>query len=110
VIINLMINAAQAMATVEASRGRDLVVRTRQESDEVLLAVVDNGPGFDPAKEADLFQAFFTTKPSGMGMGLAICRSIVEAHDGRIWASRNEGGGSTFQFVIPRQGTARNEP
>jgi two-component system sensor kinase FixL len=110
VIINLMINAAQAMATVEASRGRELVVRTRQENDEVLLAVVDNGPGFDPAKEADLFQAFFTTKPSGMGMGLAICRSIVEAHDGRIWASRNEGGGSTFQFVIPRQGKVRDEP
>ena len=105
VIINLMVNAVQAMATVESDRSRDLIVRTHQENDdEVLLAVEDNGLGFDPAVEADLFQAFFTTKPSGMGMGLAICRSIVEAHDGRIWASRNERGGSTFQFVIPRQG------
>jgi two-component system sensor kinase FixL len=111
VIINLMVNAVQAMASVEGSRGRVLTIRTRQDNDDqVLLSVEDNGPGFDPAVEADLFQAFFTTKPSGMGMGLAICRSIVEAHDGRIWASRNERGGSAFQFVIPRQGKARNEP
>jgi two-component system, LuxR family, sensor kinase FixL len=105
VVINLAINAIQAMASAEASRSRDLVIRTRQENaDQVLVAVDDNGPGFDPATEAELFQAFFTTKPSGMGMGLTISRSIVEAHEGRIWASRNERGGGTFQFVIPRHG------
>jgi two-component system sensor kinase FixL len=105
VVINLAINAVQAMASVEAGRSRNLVIRTRPENeDQVLLAVEDTGPGFDPTVEADLFQAFFTTKPSGMGMGLTICRSIVEAHDGRISASRNEQGGSTFQFVLPRHG------
>jgi C4-dicarboxylate-specific signal transduction histidine kinase len=110
VIINLVVNAVQAMASLEKSRRRDLTIRTREEKDDlVLVAVEDTGPGFDPATEADLFQAFFTTKPSGMGMGLAICRSIVEAHDGRISASRNAHGGSTFQFVIPQQGKVHNE-
>jgi PAS domain S-box-containing protein len=104
VVINLMVNAAQAMESVEAGR-RQLTVRTGQDGDgQVAVSVEDNGPGFDPAVETDLFQAFFTTKPGGMGMGLAICRSIVESHDGRISASRNEAGGSTFRFVIPRHG------
>jgi PAS domain S-box-containing protein len=101
VIINLLVNAIQAMASV-TDRPRELVVRTCLKSkDEILLAVEDSGPGFDPAIEADLFNAFFTTKPNGMGMGLSIGRSIVEAHGGRLWASRNDCGGSTFQFSLP---------
>jgi signal transduction histidine kinase len=100
VIINLLVNAIQAMVSV-TDRPRELVVRTRLKGeDEILLAVEDSGPGFDPAVEADLFNAFFTTKPSGMGMGLSIGRSIVEAHGGRLWASRNDHGGATFQFSL----------
>jgi PAS domain S-box-containing protein len=101
VIINLLVNAIQAMVSV-TDRPRELVVRTRLKGeDEILLAVEDSGPGFDPAIEADLFNAFFSTKPSGMGMGLSIGRSIVEAHGGRLWASRNDRGGATFQFSLP---------
>ena len=101
VIINLLVNAIQAMASV-TDHPRELAVRTRLKGeDEILLAVEDSGPGFDPAIEADLFNAFFTTKPNGMGMGLSIGRSIVEAHGGRLWASRNDRGGATFQFSLP---------
>jgi signal transduction histidine kinase len=84
---------------------RELVLRTRRhETDEVLVTVQDSGPGIDPETESHLFNAFFTTKSDGMGMGLSICRSIIEAHDGRVWASRNEGVGATFQFALPSQG------
>ena len=101
VIINLLVNAIQAMASV-ADRPRELVVRTHLKDDgEVLVAVEDSGPGFDPAIEADLFNAFFTTKPNGMGMGLSIGRSIIEAHSGHLWATRNDRGGATFQFSLP---------
>ena len=101
VIINLLVNAIQAMASV-TDGPRELVVRTRLKGeDEILLAVEDSGPGFDPAIEAELFNAFFTTKPNGMGMGLSIGRSIVEAHGGRLWTSRNDRGGATFQFSLP---------
>jgi two-component system sensor kinase FixL len=101
VIINLLVNAIQAMASI-TDRPRELVVRTHLKGeDEILLAVEDSGPGFDPAIEADLFNAFFTTKPNGMGMGLSIGRSIIEAHGGRLWASRNDRGGATFQFSLP---------
>ena len=100
VAINLMLNAIQAMASV-TDRPRKLAVRTRlKDDDQVLVAIQDSGPGFDPAMEADLFNAFFTTKPDGMGMGLSICRSILEAH-GRIWASSNVGPGATFTFTVP---------
>jgi signal transduction histidine kinase len=67
----------------------------------VRLAVRDSGPGLDPQSAARLFEAFYTTKPEGMGMGLAICRSIVEAHGGRLWASANEPRGAVFQLTLP---------
>jgi PAS domain S-box-containing protein len=103
VIINLLVNAIQAMASV-ADRPRELVVRTRlKDANEVLVAVEDSGPGIAPAIEADLFNAFFTTKTNGMGMGLSIGRSIIEAHSGRLWATRNDRGGATFQFSLPLQ-------
>jgi C4-dicarboxylate-specific signal transduction histidine kinase len=101
VVINLALNAIQAMASV-TDRRRKLAVRTRLDGeDQVLVAIQDSGPGFDPAIEADLFNAFFTTKPNGMGMGLSIVHSIIQAHDGRVWASRNDQGGATFQFTLP---------
>jgi signal transduction histidine kinase len=100
VIINLAINGIQAMVTV-IDRARVLSIRTEQrESDQVLVAVQDVGIGTEPEGLDRLFAAFYTTKPDGMGMGLSICRSIIEAHGGRVWASRNIGPGMTFQFTV----------
>ncbi|MFL9916294.1 ATP-binding protein [Paraburkholderia fungorum] len=100
VIINLAINGVQAMATV-TDRTRVLTIRTEQRgSDQVLVAVQDVGIGTEPEGLDRLFSAFYTTKPDGMGMGLSICRSIIEAHGGRVWASRNIGSGMTFQFTV----------
>ncbi|MEM5454637.1 ATP-binding protein [Paraburkholderia phytofirmans] len=100
VIINLAINGIQAMVA-GIDRARVLTIRTeRRESDQVLVAVQDVGIGTEPEGLDRLFAAFYTTKPDGMGMGLSICRSIIEAHGGRVWASRNIGPGMTFQFTL----------
>jgi NO-binding membrane sensor protein with MHYT domain len=106
VIMNLIINAVEAMSGVsEGSRG--LLIRTGKDaSDGVLVAVQDSGPGLNPASFERLFDSFYTTKPGGMGMGLSICRSIVEAHGGRIWATANAGPGVTVQFTLPINGQA----
>jgi two-component system, LuxR family, sensor kinase FixL len=102
VVINLVLNAIQAMASVKDGP-RDLRIETRLRSDgNVLIAVRDSGPGIDPQDESQLFTAFFTTKQDGMGMGLSICRSIIESHGGRVWAARNDAGGATFQFTVPQ--------
>ncbi|HLQ91969.1 MAG TPA: PAS domain-containing protein [Xanthobacteraceae bacterium] len=101
VIINLAINGVQAMAMV-ADRTRELLIRTHElESDRVLVAVKDVGVGIEPENLNRLFSAFYTTKPGGLGMGLSICRSIIEAHAGQLSASRNVGPGMTFQFTLP---------
>ncbi|MBA4097170.1 MAG: PAS domain-containing sensor histidine kinase [Rhodospirillum sp.] len=106
VFINLAMNAIQAMDSVEPDR-RSLVLRTfAGEDGGVSIQVRDNGIGLDDETEKRLFNAFFTTKPSGMGMGLSICRSIVEAHNGRIWATRNTDGGTTFQLSLPAGASA----
>jgi PAS domain S-box-containing protein len=101
VIINLLINGIEAMQPV-SDRPRELVIRSGQDqSSQVCLSVTDCGLGISAENVNRLFNAFFTTKTNGLGMGLSICRSIVEAHGGRLSASSNEGPGATFQFVLP---------
>jgi C4-dicarboxylate-specific signal transduction histidine kinase len=101
VVVNLVVNAVEAMGTVEDG-ARELSVSTEQSpTDGILVAVRDSGPGIDPAQLDRLFESFYTTKASGIGMGLSICRSIIDAHGGRLWASANEARGAVFQFTLP---------
>src|SRR5215467_5736332 len=101
VIINLLMNAIESMASVD-DRLRELVISSRvDDGDQVVVTVQDAGVGIDPSKADQLFNAFFTTKPGGMGMGLSISRSIIEAHGGRFWATANASHGATFHFVLP---------
>jgi signal transduction histidine kinase len=100
VILNLVMNGIEAMSAV-TDRPRDLLIRScRYESDKVLVAVQASGTGLETESLDHLFTAFFTTKPKGMGMGLAISRSTIEAHGGLLWASPNDGPGATFQFTL----------
>jgi signal transduction histidine kinase len=101
VVINLLVNGLDAMASLDG-RPRELAIRSqRYGSEQILIAVRDTGVGIDPQSVRGIFEAFYSTKPNGMGMGLSICRSIVESHGGTIWASPNEGPGATFQFALP---------
>jgi C4-dicarboxylate-specific signal transduction histidine kinase len=101
VLLNLVVNAAEAMSRDGAAR-RELSIRSSVEGwSQVRVGVRDSGPGLDPRSVERVFDAFYTTKPQGLGMGLAICRSIVEAHGGRLWATANDGRGATFHFTLP---------
>jgi PAS domain S-box-containing protein len=101
VILNLLINAIEAMSGMSEGP-RELLISTRDtETDGVLVAVRDSGPGIAPESVDRLFESFYTTKPTGLGMGLSICRSIIEAHQGRLWASANTPRGAVFQFTLP---------
>jgi C4-dicarboxylate-specific signal transduction histidine kinase len=101
VILNLILNAVQAMSGVTERTGELLISTEREASGGVLVTVQDSGPGFTPESFDRVFDPFYTTKAEGMGMGLSICRSIVDAHGGRIWASRTAGPGATVQFTVP---------
>jgi PAS domain S-box-containing protein len=106
VLLNLIINAVDAMRDV-SERPRDLLIMAdKTEADEVLVSVRDSGPGLSPTIRDNLFQAFQTTKPNGLGLGLSICRSIIESHGGRLWASANTTHGTVFQFTLPQHSDA----
>jgi PAS domain S-box-containing protein len=103
VILNVTINAIEAMCSV-SEENRDLLICTRQaEPDAVLVEVRDSGPGLPPEAVDQLFESFYTTKPTGLGLGLSICRSIIEAHNGQTWASANVPRGAIFHFTVPVQ-------
>jgi PAS domain S-box-containing protein len=101
VILNLILNSAEAMSGIERPAREARISTAREASSGVLVTVRDFGPGLDPQSLDHLFEAFYTTKPDGLGMGLPICRSIIEAHGGRLWATANEPRGAVFQFTLP---------
>jgi PAS domain S-box-containing protein len=103
VVLNLIMNGIEAMNTV-TDRAREIVITSRNtDPDQVEVTVEDRGTGLDPDTSARIFDAFYTTKPAGMGMGLSICRSILQAHHGRLWATANQGPGTTFHFTLPKE-------
>ena len=98
----MILNAVDAMSSVEHG-ARELSIRIErgQADGGVLVEVGDSGPGIEPANHERVFEPFYTKKTSGVGMGLSICRSIIEGHGGRLWAEANEPGGAVFQFTLP---------
>ncbi len=101
VLVNLILNAVEAMSSVEDGT-RELSIRTEQsQTGGILVAVHDSGPGVDPVNLARVFEPFYTTKTSGIGMGLSICQTIINGHGGRLWMSANEPRGGIFQFTLP---------
>jgi signal transduction histidine kinase len=100
VVLNLIINAVEAMGQMSSDR-RELQISTEAEADRVIVAVRDTGPGLAEDAIERAFEAFYTTKSTGLGMGLSICRSIVEDHGGRLWATANVPKGAAFQFTVP---------
>jgi len=101
VILNLILNALESMSGIREGRRELLITTGKAESGDVLVAVRDSGPGLAPLILENLFKAFYTTKPNGLGLGLSICRSIIEANGGRLWASANAPRGAVFQFTLP---------
>jgi signal transduction histidine kinase len=101
VILNLILNAVEAMRSVDDAAPRELSISTEPRgADEILVAVRDSGPGINPGHLERVFESFYTTKANGMGLGLSICRSMVEAQGGRLWADVNEPRGAVFQFTL----------
>ncbi len=110
VILNLILNALEAMSVMSEGLRELLITTSETESGDMLVAVCDSGPGLEPATLEHLFKAFHTTKPNGLGLGLSICRSIIEGHGGRLWATANAPRGAVFQFTLPtRPGIASHQ-
>jgi signal transduction histidine kinase len=101
VLLNLVVNACDAMGEVEAIDRRLLICTELRKGGVVQVSVVDRGRGIPTAKIEHIFEPFFTTKHTGMGLGLAVCRTIISAHGGEIWAINNPKRGATFQFTLP---------
>ena len=100
VVLNLVLNAVEAMGSV-AEGERTLTITTENDAAGILVAVHDSGPGIDPEHLQRVFDPFYTTKDSGLGMGLSICQSIIAAHGGRLWADADQPRGAVFQFTLP---------
>ena len=101
VMLNLIINAAEAMSGASDGPRKLLISTETSDTGDVRVAVRDSGPGLTPVALERLFEPFYTTKPGGLGLGLSICRSIIEAHGGRLWVSANVPRGAIFQFTLP---------
>jgi signal transduction histidine kinase len=101
VMLNLIVNAIEAMGATGTGPREVLISTAADSSNGVSIAVRDSGPGLPPEEITRVFDPFYTTKESGLGMGLSICRSIVETHGGRLWACTNEPQGAVFQFTVP---------
>jgi len=102
VLINLIVNAIEAMSSI-GERARELVIMTRNiDTDQVQVTVEDSGVGLDPNTMQKIFEPFYTTKPTGLGMGLSISRSILQSHGGRLWATAKDGPGTIFYFTLPK--------
>ena len=105
VLMNLMINGIEAMRDADGTH--ELTIRSlRMQNEEVVVSVTDSGVGLPPQHTEQIFNAFFTTKPHGTGMGLRISRSIVESHGGRLWAANNSSRGANFSFSLPTKAEA----
>ena len=102
VILNLRLNASEAMSAVEDRPERELLSKPNATNPIRYVYRCKTGDGLDPELMNKLFDAFYTTKSDGMGIGLSVCRSIIASHQGRLWAKLNEGPGATFSFAIPR--------
>jgi signal transduction histidine kinase len=106
VVMNLLVNSMDAMK--DADEKREVIIKTqRAENDHVFVSVIDTGMGLPPQQEDQIFNAFFTTKPHGIGMGLRISRSIVESHGGHLWAANNYPRGAIFCFALPSKAEAQ---
>jgi hypothetical protein len=101
IVLNLILNAVEAMSLVKKGARELAIITERHKAGGVLVAVRDSGLGIDPKQLDRVFDAFYTTKSGGVGMGLSICRSIIDAHGGRLWAEANEPRGAVFQFTLP---------
>jgi len=101
VLLNLILNAVEAMDSVEAGARELLITATQHQANSTLVAVHDSGPGIDPDHVERVYDAFYTTKSGGMGMGLSVCRSIIASHGGRLWVEPNDPRGAVFQFTLP---------
>jgi C4-dicarboxylate-specific signal transduction histidine kinase len=109
VVMNLIVNSIEAMKDVEGIR--EMVIQSRRaENEEIVISVSDTGVGFSPQLAEQIFDPFFTTKPNGTGMGLRISRSIIESHNGRLWAAGNPGRGAAFRLSLPTAGTTPQGP
>jgi signal transduction histidine kinase len=102
VVLNLLMNGLEAMGAVDERSGGLAITTRNMDADQVLVSVADSGKGLDSNTASRLFEPFYTTKPGGMGMGLSICRSILQNHGGRLWAAANDGQGTIFHFTLPK--------
>ena len=107
VMLNLIMNSIESMSSI-TDRPRDLLIRSTEHPEGLLIQVQDSGEGLDLAQADHIFDAFFSTKPQGLGMGLSISRSIIEAHGGRLWVTPRSPHGAVFQFILPRTGNTND--